>query len=104
MYRNWIGNSFVTSASPAFTLNVTRNGVGRNGTPNGASGSKMSIAEFDGCRQYSSLKYGVVSFASFGTFAFAEQLKAASFFTAAGAQTPALSKPSIKAPVTVTSD
>ena len=34
----------------------------------------MLIAGFDGFFQYSSVKYGVVSFASFGTVAFALQV------------------------------
>ena len=70
-YRYWTGTSFITSAAPAFTWNVTRNGVGANGTPNGTAGSNLLIACVDGCRQYVSVKYGVVSFASFGTVAFA---------------------------------
>ena len=37
--RNWTGSSFVSSTPPAFSVKVARNGDGRNGAPNGTSGS-----------------------------------------------------------------
>ena len=51
MYRNCTGTSRVTSTLPALIWNVTRNGVGANGTPNGTPWSKIWIACSPGCFQ-----------------------------------------------------
>src|SRR5262245_15755797 len=102
-YRNVIGTSFVASAAPALMWNVARNGVGVNGTPNGTPGSKRLIAGVAGFFQYTSVKYGVVGVAPFGTRASTLQVKTASFLTVLATHAPGASNPPTSTLVTSTS-